>query len=55
MKFREFVVRYSRGTKFPDCPANRGLVDVIKRVYGTTSPAILAVKLSQKARKDKKR
>jgi hypothetical protein len=53
MTYGRFVVLYAAGTRFPDCPAKRALVDVIKREFGTTVPAVLGVKLKQMRRKKK--
>lgn len=51
MTFKRFVYLYSQGVKFPDCPAKFALLDVAKRVYGTTVPAVLGVKLKMERRK----
>ena len=51
MTFRQFVVRYSQGVRFPECPAKQALLDVTKRKYGTTVPAVLGVKLKMERRK----
>lgn len=51
MTFRQFVVRYSQGVRFPECPAKLALLDVTKRKYGTTVPAVLGVKLKMERRK----
>lgn len=51
MTFRQFVVRYSQGVRFPECPAKLALLDVTKRVYGTSVPAVLGVKLKMERRK----
>jgi len=51
MTYARFVILYASGTRFPDTPAKRALVDVIKREFGTTIPAIVGVKLKQMRRK----
>ena len=51
MNLSEFTVRYSRGVRFPNTPAVLAMKDVVKRLYGTTSPAILAIKLRPLKRK----
>jgi hypothetical protein len=51
MMFRQFVVRHSQGVRFPECPAKLALLDVTKRIYGTSVPAALGIKLKMERRK----
>lgn len=47
MKFIEYADRYSRGEKFPDTPAFAVLKGKLKEVFGSTSPAVVAVQLKR--------